>query len=171
MIEDDLARVDPGDIEQVRQLITAAGGEILRVDAASRRVRVIGAASVWTVLFGTALTMVHSPDPTSGAMIEHRHANQARSLGARRVGQDGKGQVLDPLGREPVRLAPERQLHLRVGVAADRRADRLVLRQVGRRPGKSVTRADIIEAAADSFAKEGYDKASLRGIGTEEIRV
>lgn len=40
----------------------------------------------------------------------------------------------------------------------------MVSRAVGRRPGKSVTRADIIEAAADSFAQDGYDKASLRGI-------
>src|ERR1700722_2558299 len=36
--------------------------------------------------------------------------------------------------------------------------------QVGRRPGKSVTRADIIEAAAACFTEEGYEKASLRGI-------
>jgi AcrR family transcriptional regulator len=36
--------------------------------------------------------------------------------------------------------------------------------QVGRRPGKSFTRADIIEAAAACFAEEGYERASLRGI-------
>ena len=35
---------------------------------------------------------------------------------------------------------------------------------IGRRPGKSVTRADIVEAAATCFAEEGYEKASLRGI-------
>jgi kumamolisin len=61
------------DIEMVRDAITAAGGEIQRVDAGSRRVRVIAAASVWSVLFGTELTRVRSPDPTTGAMIEHRH--------------------------------------------------------------------------------------------------
>jgi kumamolisin len=61
------------DIELVRDVITAAGGEILRVDAGSRRVRVIGAASVWSVLFGTELTRVRSPDPTTGALVEHRH--------------------------------------------------------------------------------------------------
>ena len=36
--------------------------------------------------------------------------------------------------------------------------------QVGRRPGKSDTKADIIEAARASFAEEGYEKASLRSI-------
>jgi len=39
-----------------------------------------------------------------------------------------------------------------------------VVNPLGRRPGKSDTRADIIEAACISFAEEGYDKASLRGI-------
>jgi AcrR family transcriptional regulator len=43
----------------------------------------------------------------------------------------------------------------------------MVSRLVGRRPGKSVTRGDIIEAAAASFAKKGYDKASLRGIARQ----
>jgi AcrR family transcriptional regulator len=39
-----------------------------------------------------------------------------------------------------------------------------VVNPLGRRPGKSDTRTDIIEAACVSFAEEGYDKASLRGI-------
>ncbi len=63
----------PADIEQVQQLISAAGGEVVRVDPGSRRVRVTGAARVWTALFGTELTMVRSPDPTTGALLEHRH--------------------------------------------------------------------------------------------------
>jgi kumamolisin len=61
------------DIEQVRDVITAAGGEVLRVDAPSRRMRVVAAAGVWTVLFGTELTKVRSPNPTTGELVEHRH--------------------------------------------------------------------------------------------------
>jgi len=68
---------DPADVELVRDVVTAAGGEILRVDAASRRVQVIGAASVWTVLFGTELNLVTSPDPTSGQPVRHRHRTGA----------------------------------------------------------------------------------------------
>jgi AcrR family transcriptional regulator len=41
---------------------------------------------------------------------------------------------------------------------------RQVSGQVGRRPGKSGTRDDIVEAAAACFAEEGYQKASLRAI-------
>jgi AcrR family transcriptional regulator len=39
-----------------------------------------------------------------------------------------------------------------------------VIRHVGRRPGKSDTRADIVDAARICFAEEGYDRSSLRGI-------
>jgi kumamolisin len=63
----------PADIEQARDVITAAGAEVLHVDAASRRIRATGAAGVWSALFGTELTNVTSPDPTTGQPIEHRH--------------------------------------------------------------------------------------------------
>jgi AcrR family transcriptional regulator len=36
--------------------------------------------------------------------------------------------------------------------------------RAGRRPGKSDTRADIVDAARVCFGEEGYEKASLRGI-------
>jgi AcrR family transcriptional regulator len=36
--------------------------------------------------------------------------------------------------------------------------------QVGRRPGRSVTRADVVKAAAACFAEDGYERASLRSI-------
>jgi kumamolisin len=68
---------DPADIELVRDVVTTAGGEILRVDPASRRVQVIGAAAIWTVLFGTELNVVTSPDLTSGQPVRHRHRTGA----------------------------------------------------------------------------------------------
>jgi AcrR family transcriptional regulator len=40
----------------------------------------------------------------------------------------------------------------------------VVIRQVGRRPGKSDTRADIVGAARICFAEAGYDRSSLRSI-------
>jgi kumamolisin len=61
------------DIDQVRDVITAAGAEVVRVDAPSRRIRVVAAAAIWTALFGTELTMVRSPDPTTEKPVEHRH--------------------------------------------------------------------------------------------------
>jgi kumamolisin len=68
---------DPADVELVRDVITAAGGEILRADPASRRVQVIGAAAIWTSLFGTELSLVTSPDLTSGQPVRHRHRTGA----------------------------------------------------------------------------------------------
>ena len=40
-------------------------------------------------------------------------------------------------------------------------------RQRGRRPGGPDTRAAIVDAARSSFAANGYDKASLRGIARD----
>lgn len=39
--------------------------------------------------------------------------------------------------------------------------------RLGRRPGPSTTRADILDAARRQFARAGYDQGSLRGIARE----
>ena len=50
--------------------------------------------------------------------IRHQ-AHQASRRDVLRIGQNGKGKVLDPLGLEPVGLTPEGQLDVRFGVPAD----------------------------------------------------
>jgi AcrR family transcriptional regulator len=40
-------------------------------------------------------------------------------------------------------------------------------RRTGRRPGRTSTRADIVEAAARLFAERGYEGASMRAIAAE----
>ena len=96
---------DPADIELVRDAVTAAGGEILRTDPASRRVQVIGAAAIWTVLFGTELNLVTSPDPTSGQLVRHRHR-----VGALRAPSALAGVLVAVLGLDN---RPQAEAHFR----------------------------------------------------------
>ena len=62
---------DPGDLEAVRSALEAAGLEIVATDAASRRIRVRGAAEVVSSAFGTELQQVTSLAP-DGSRVTHR---------------------------------------------------------------------------------------------------
>ena len=73
---------DLGDVSLVRDAITAAGAEVLEVDAASRRIRVAGPAGTLAELFGTTLELARTPDPTSGAEVEHRYRQGSLSVPA-----------------------------------------------------------------------------------------
>lgn len=42
-----------------------------------------------------------------------------------------------------------------------------MVRRSGRRPGNQDTKASILEAARNTFAERGYDKASIRGIAAD----
>jgi kumamolisin len=70
---------DPADVDAVRQAVTAAGAEVIEVDAGSRRIRVAGPAGVLAELFGTTLQQARTPAPTGGE-AEHRYREGALSL-------------------------------------------------------------------------------------------
>lgn len=63
---------DPGDLEAVTSTLTALGLEVLRVDAASRRVRVAGTADRLSRIFGTNLTAVTDADQPDQQVTTHR---------------------------------------------------------------------------------------------------
>jgi kumamolisin len=60
---------DPADVEVVRSAVEAAGGEVLQVDAASRRVRVAGPVGTLGELFATDLQRARVPD---GQLVRQR---------------------------------------------------------------------------------------------------
>ncbi len=73
---------DPGDLEAVTSTLTALGLEVLRVDAASRRVRVAGTADQLSRVFGTKLTAVTDADqPDQPDQHVTTHRRRAGGLG------------------------------------------------------------------------------------------
>jgi kumamolisin len=70
----------PDDVVAVTAAVVAAGASVVEVDAASRRVRIEGTSTVLTDLFGTSLTRVEHPDPTSGEPVAHRQRTGALSV-------------------------------------------------------------------------------------------
>jgi kumamolisin len=72
----------PADVDAVRAAVTDAGGQVIDVDAASRRVRVAGPVGALAPLFGTTLRQARSTDPVGGGQVEHRYREGALSLPA-----------------------------------------------------------------------------------------
>ncbi len=72
----------PDDVAAVRAAMSAAGVDVIEVDAGSRRVRVAGTISSLEQLFGTTLQQVESTDPTTGVMVAHRHRTGSLSTPA-----------------------------------------------------------------------------------------
>jgi kumamolisin len=56
---------DPVDVQHVRDVLEAAGVEILEVDLASRRVRIAADVSTVNAVFGTSLEQAQAPDDTT----------------------------------------------------------------------------------------------------------
>jgi kumamolisin len=77
---------DPTDVEAVRAEVASVGGEVLDVDAASRRVRVAGPAGPLAALFGTSLQQARSNDLVAGGEVEHRYREGELSLPAALAG-------------------------------------------------------------------------------------
>jgi kumamolisin len=98
---------DPADVERVREVLTAAGLRVDAVDLASRRVQVSGPAAAAAAAFGTELTRATSPDPRTGAPVEHRHRTGELTLPAELAGIVTAVLGLDdrPQARAQVRLA------------------------------------------------------------------
>jgi kumamolisin len=98
---------DPADAERVREVLTAAGLRVDAVDLASRRVQVSGPAAAAAAAFGTELTRATSPDPRTGAPVEHRYRTGELTLPAQLDGIVEAVLGLDdrPQARTQVRLA------------------------------------------------------------------
>jgi len=60
------------DVDVVRDVLGAAGLTVTSVDAPSRRMQVSGSAAAVAAVFGTTLTRTTSPDPVTGAAVDHR---------------------------------------------------------------------------------------------------
>ncbi|HVE28972.1 MAG TPA: S53 family peptidase [Mycobacteriales bacterium] len=60
---------DPADVELVRSAVEAAGAEVVRVDPASRRMRVAGSVGMLAELFATELQQARVPD---GQLVRQR---------------------------------------------------------------------------------------------------
>ena len=60
---------DPADVELVRSAVEAAGAEVVRVDPASRRIRVAGPVGTLAELFATELQQARVPD---GQLVRQR---------------------------------------------------------------------------------------------------
>ncbi len=99
---------DPADVDAVRGALESAGLEILAVDAASRRIRVRGTASVISAAFGTELQQVTSRAP-NGARVTHRQRTGELSVPAE-VGE----RVIAVLGIDD---RPQSRTRLRVAAA------------------------------------------------------
>ena len=63
---------DPGEVSQVVETLEAAGAQVLKQDAASRRVVATGTAGALSLLFGTTLQEVESTSPVTGEPVRHR---------------------------------------------------------------------------------------------------
>lgn len=72
---------DPADVELVTGTLASLGVEVTSVDAASRRLRIAGPASVLAEAFGTSLARVSTPDAT-GAPVAHRFRTGGLSVPA-----------------------------------------------------------------------------------------
>ncbi len=70
----------PDDVVAVTATVVAAGATVIEVDAASRRVRIEGTSAVLSDLFGTRLTRVEHPEPTTGVPVEHRQRTGGLSV-------------------------------------------------------------------------------------------
>jgi kumamolisin len=97
---------DPADVELVRTVLSRHGIRVPHVHHGSRRVGVAGTAGELGAVFGTRLSMALSPDPTSGAPVEHRAREGALQLPA-----ELDGVVVAVLGLD---TRPQARAHLRV---------------------------------------------------------
>ena len=71
-----------GDVEVVREVLSAAGLTVTSVDTRSRRMQLSGPAAAVATAFGTTLTRASSPDPVTGLAVEHRHRSGELSVPA-----------------------------------------------------------------------------------------
>ncbi|MEO7126062.1 MAG: S53 family peptidase [Nakamurella sp.] len=62
---------DPADLQTVRRIVASASCNVLRVDRASRRVRICGTAAALGNLFGVTLQQSALPDEQGGATFRH----------------------------------------------------------------------------------------------------
>lgn len=91
-------------------------------------------------------------------------AEQTPRRGVRGVGQDGEREVLDPLGVQPVRFAPERQLHLGLSIAAGFGPLLPIRGQVPRRGFASVgLQADQQDQGGKGGGEHGESPRQARG--------
>jgi kumamolisin len=97
---------DPADVELVRTVLSRHGIRLTDVHHGSRRVKAAGTAGELAAVFGSRLSVAFSPDPTSGAPVEHR----ARE-GALRLPAELDGVVVAVLGLD---TRPQARAHLRV---------------------------------------------------------
>jgi kumamolisin len=103
--------MDPGDVDVIRQVLSAHGIEVTETDTGSRRVKVSGTITALSETFGASLSMVRSPHPVAGSgLAEHRYRQ-----GSLRIPAELNGIVLAVLGlddrpqaRPHFRIAPER---------------------------------------------------------------
>jgi kumamolisin len=70
---------DPADLDLVTQTLSSLGVAIVEADAASRRIRISGPASLLGQIFGTEIEQVSSSNPVGGR-IEHRHRSGGLSV-------------------------------------------------------------------------------------------
>lgn len=73
---------DSTDVELVRGVLVAAGLAVDWVDEGSRRMQLSGPAAAVAAAFGTTVTRGVSPDPVTGAPVEHRHRTGELSVPA-----------------------------------------------------------------------------------------
>ncbi len=80
---DELAAVagaDPADVATTQAALTELGLSVDETDAPSRRLRVSGTIGNLAAAFGTELQQATSTDPSSGALISHRHRTGSLSV-------------------------------------------------------------------------------------------
>jgi len=100
---------DSTDVELVRSVLVGTGLAVDSVDEPSRRMQVSGPAAAVAAAFGTTLTRTASPDPVTGAAVEHRHRTGELSVPA-----ELGGIVEAVLGLDD---RPQARAHFRVAAA------------------------------------------------------
>jgi kumamolisin len=105
-----VAGANPAELQLVERVLTGLGLKILSSDAATRTVRVSGAAGLVSQVFATSLQQVRSPHPGSGTPVEHRHRT-----GELYIPAELAGIVVAVLGLDD---RPQSRAHFRIASAA-----------------------------------------------------
>lgn len=100
---------DPADIDLVRRVLSRYGLEVTEGSPESRQMKVSGSIDQLCDVFGARLIRVSSPDPTTGAPVEHRHRE-----GSLRIPAELDGVVRAVLGLDD---RPQARAHMRRAAA------------------------------------------------------